>query len=57
MNRRKQLEKWGGIALAALCVFLVFRLVKEIMGHPVANAAPEKSSKNMIKLRLMALYF
>jgi hypothetical protein len=41
MNRRKQLEKWGGIALAALCVFLVFRLVKEIMGHPVANAAPE----------------
>ncbi len=41
MNRRKQLEKWGGIALAVLCVFLVFRLVKEIQGNPVANAAPE----------------
>ena len=41
MNRRKQLEKWGGIALAVLCVFLVFRLVKEIAGNSVANAAPE----------------
>ena len=46
MNRRKQLEKWGGIALALLCVFLVFRLVKEILGNPVANAAPETTASS-----------
>jgi len=34
MSRNKQFEKWGGIALAGLCVFLVFRLVSEIMGSP-----------------------
>jgi hypothetical protein len=46
MNRRKQLEKWGGVALAVLCAFLVFRLVKEIMGNPVANAAAETTASS-----------
>lgn len=41
MSNRKQLEKWGGIALAGLCVFLIVRLVSEIMGNPTPAAEPE----------------
>jgi len=41
MKTRKQFEKWGGVALAALCVFLVFRLVSEIMGNPAPSADPD----------------
>ena len=41
MKMRKQFEKWGGVALAGLCVFLAFRLVSEIMGNPAPAADPE----------------
>ena len=34
MNKRKKLEKIGAVVLVALCVFLVFKLVSEIMGNP-----------------------
>ena len=41
MKNRKQLEKYGGVALAVLCVFLVFKLVQEIRGNAAPTAAPE----------------
>ncbi len=41
MIKRKQFEKFGGVALAGLCVFLVFKLVSEIMGNPAPAADPE----------------
>jgi hypothetical protein len=41
MNKRKQFERWGGVALAGLCVFLVFRLVSEIIGNPAPAAGAE----------------
>ncbi len=44
MSRHKQVEKWGGIALAGLCVFLVFRLVSEIMGNPAPAVDPNETS-------------
>ena len=34
MKNRKTVEKIGVVALAGFCVFLVFRLVSEIMGNP-----------------------
>lgn len=43
MTTRKQLEKWGGVALAGLCVFLIFRLVAEIMGSPAPEADTEST--------------
>jgi hypothetical protein len=43
MITRKQFEKWGGVALAGLCVFLIFRLVSEIMGSPTPDADTESA--------------
>lgn len=44
MKNRQQFEKWGKIALAGLCVLLVFRLVSEIMGSPASADDPAQSS-------------
>jgi hypothetical protein len=41
MKDRKQLEKYGGVVLALLCVFLVFKLVQEIRGSAAPTAEPE----------------
>jgi hypothetical protein len=41
MIKRKQFEKFGGVALAGLCVILVIKLVSEIMGNPAPVAGPE----------------
>jgi|GEM_PF-492138 len=41
MSNRKKLEKWGAVALVALCAFLVFRLVREIMGTPAPEVDPD----------------
>jgi len=43
MKSRKQFEKWGVVALAGLCVFLVFRLASEIWGNPTPVADPEET--------------
>ncbi|HZT71982.1 MAG TPA: hypothetical protein VFC10_19830 [Terriglobia bacterium] len=40
MNTRSQFRKWGAVALGGLCVFLVFKLVAEIMGSPVKGGDP-----------------
>jgi len=40
MKKRPQYEKIGAVALAGLCVFLVFRLVSEIMGNPSPSTQP-----------------
>lgn len=42
MNGRKQFEKWGKIALAGLCILLVFRLVSEIEGNPAPADEPDQ---------------
>lgn len=44
MKTRKQFEKWGKIALAGLCVLLVFRLVSEIMGNPAPANDPVQTA-------------
>lgn len=41
MSNRKKLEKWGTAVLLAFCAFLVFRLVREIMGNPVSDASAD----------------
>lgn len=41
MKNRKNIEKIGAVALAGICVFLVFKLVSEIMGNPAGSAQPE----------------
>ncbi|HVA00712.1 MAG TPA: hypothetical protein VMV34_03560 [Terriglobia bacterium] len=38
MTSRTKLEKFGGVALAAACVFLAFKLISEIDGSPVEAA-------------------
>lgn len=43
MSNRKQLEKWGAIVLGVLCVFLVFRLVSEIMGSPAPDVDADQT--------------
>jgi hypothetical protein len=43
MTTRKQFKKWGMIALAALCVLLVVRLVSEIKGNPTPADEQEQS--------------
>lgn len=43
MSNRKQLEKWGAIALGVLCVILIFRLVSEIMGSPAPDVDPDQT--------------
>lgn len=43
MKMRKQFEKWGKIALAGLCVLLVFRLVSEIKGSPSMADDPDQT--------------
>jgi hypothetical protein len=40
MNKRKQIERIGVVALAGLCVFLIFRLVSEILGNPTPAVEP-----------------
>jgi hypothetical protein len=40
MKKRAQIEKIGVVALAGLCVFLIFRLVSEIMGNPTPDTKP-----------------
>jgi hypothetical protein len=40
MKNRKQIEKIGVVALAGLCVFLIFKLVSEIMGNPTPDTKP-----------------
>jgi hypothetical protein len=44
MKDRTKAEKIGAVVLAGICVFLIFRLVSEIMGHPAAVAQPETKS-------------
>jgi hypothetical protein len=41
MKNRTHIEKIGIAALAGLCVFLVFKLVSEIMGSPAGGGKPE----------------
>jgi hypothetical protein len=41
MKNRKNIEKIGVVALAGLCVFLVFKLASEIMGNPAGRGKPE----------------
>lgn len=43
MSNRKKLEKWGAIALGVVCVFLVFRLVSEILGSPASDVDPDQT--------------
>jgi|YelNatPaOPRAMG01_1025707.scaffolds.fasta_scaffold21342_5 hypothetical protein len=40
MSTQSQFRKWGAVALGGLCVFLVFKLVSEIMGSPVKAGDP-----------------
>lgn len=40
MSTQSQFRKWGVVALAGLCAFLVFKLVSEIMGSPVKAGDP-----------------
>ncbi len=44
MKNRKKVERIGAVVLAGFCVFLVIRLVSEIMGHPATVAQPETKS-------------
>lgn len=46
MSRRKQFEKWGKIALAGLCVLLVFRLVSEIKGKSAPVSDPDETTSH-----------
>ena len=41
MKNRKNVEKIGIAGLALLCVFLVFKLVSEIMGNPAGSVQSE----------------
>jgi hypothetical protein len=41
MKNRTKIEKAGIVALAGLCVFLVFKLVSEIMGNPAGGGKPQ----------------
>ncbi|HEV2245656.1 MAG TPA: hypothetical protein VGW37_03305, partial [Terriglobia bacterium] len=40
MKNRKNVEKIGVAALAVLCVFLVFKLISEMMGNPAEGVQP-----------------
>jgi hypothetical protein len=40
MKKRAQVEKIGVVVLAGLCLFLIFRLVSEIMGNPTPATRP-----------------
>ena len=44
MKNRKNVEKIGIAALAVLCVFLVFKLISEIMGNPAEGVQPVAAS-------------
>jgi hypothetical protein len=44
MKNRTKAERIGAAVLAGICVFLIFRLVSEIMGHPATVAQPETKS-------------
>ncbi len=44
MKNRTKAEKIGAVVLAGICVFLIFRLVSEIMGHPATVAQTETKS-------------
>ena len=44
MKDRTKAEKIGVVILAGICVFLIFRLVSEIMGFPATVAQPETKS-------------
>jgi hypothetical protein len=41
---RSKLEKFGSLALGAVCIFLVFKVVTEIGGKPVEAAHGQKSA-------------
>lgn len=49
MKSRKNIEKLGIAALAILCVFLVFKLVSEIMGDPAGGVQPETTAAQTLK--------
>lgn len=44
MSARSKLEKFGSVALGAVCVFLVFKVVSEIGGKPVEAAHEQESA-------------
>lgn len=44
MKNRKNVEKIGVAALAVLCVFLVFKLISEMMGNPAEGVQPVAAS-------------
>lgn len=51
MKKRKQLEKYGGVALAVLCALLVLKLVKEINGNPVPDTTASTPSPQPAQVR------
>lgn len=44
MKNRKNVEKIGIAVLAVLCVFLVFKLISEMMGNPAEGVQPVAAS-------------
>jgi len=48
MKNRKNVEKIGVAALAVLCVFLVFKLISELMGNPAEGVQPVAASSAQI---------
>src|SRR5690242_12852402 len=48
MKNRKNIEKIGVAVLALLCVFLVFKLISELMGNPAEGVQPVAASSAQI---------
>jgi hypothetical protein len=44
MRKRTKFEKFGSLALGAVCVFLVFKLISEIGGSPVEAARGQETA-------------